>query len=70
MYRYLVTGSESAGSGVLSAERSLPAEAVYIISPIAGGYHEDLRLSEEHVEEARFRVDDARARSPPGGARR
>lgn len=59
VYRYLVTGSESAGSGVLSAERSLPAEAVYIISPIAGGYHEDLRLSEEHVEEARFRVDDA-----------
>ncbi len=58
VYRYAVTGKEKAGSGVLSAERKLPAEAVYIITPIAGGYHEDLRLSEEHVEEARFLVND------------
>lgn len=57
VYRYAVTGSESAGTGPLTAERSLPSEAVYMISPIAGGYHEDLRLSEEHIEEARFRVD-------------
>jgi hypothetical protein len=57
VYRYQVTGSEIAGSGVLSAQRSLPPEAVYVITPIEGGYHEDLRLSEEHVEEARFRVD-------------
>jgi hypothetical protein len=59
VYRFRVTGSESAGSGVLSAERPLPDEAVYIITPIEGGYHEDLRFSEEHVEEARFRVDGA-----------
>jgi len=57
VYRYRVTGEEAAGSGVLSAERPLPAEAVYIISPTAEGYHEDLRFSQEHVEEARFRVD-------------
>jgi len=56
VYRFRVTGSEKAGSGLVSAERTLPAEAVYIISPIAGGYHEDLRLSEEHVEEAHYRV--------------
>jgi hypothetical protein len=56
VYRFRVSGKESAGSGPISAERPLPAEAVYIISPIAGGYHEDLRLSEEHVEEARYRV--------------
>lgn len=57
VYRYAVQGSESAGTGPLTAERSLPAEAVYMISPIAGGYHEDLRLSQEHIEEARFRVE-------------
>jgi hypothetical protein len=39
--------------------RSFPDEAVYIVRPIAGGYHEDLRMSEEHVEEVRFRVDRA-----------
>ena len=58
VYRYRATGNESAGSGVISAERPLPAQAVYIISPIAGGYHEDLRLSEEHIEEARYAVSD------------
>lgn len=57
VYRFTARGSESAGNGVLTAERDLPAEAVYIISPIPGGYHEDLRLSKEHVEEARFSVD-------------
>ena len=59
VYRFRVTGDESAGSGVLSASRPLPDEAVYIISPIAGGYHEDLRISQEHVEEARFHVAEA-----------
>jgi hypothetical protein len=58
VYRFRVTGEEAAGSGVLSAERPLPAEALYIITPDEAGYHEDLRFSEEHVEEARFRVDD------------
>ena len=56
VYRYRATGTERAGSGVVSAERPLPAQAVYIISPIPGGYHEDLRLSEEHVEEANYAV--------------
>jgi hypothetical protein len=58
VYRYRATGSESAGSGVLSASRSLPAEAVYVITPTEAGYHEDLRLSEEHVEEADFAVGE------------
>ena len=57
VYRYRSTGTESAGSGVLSASRPLPDEAVYVITPREDGYHEDLRLSEEHVEEANFRVD-------------
>jgi len=61
VYRFRASGKERAGSGVLSVERPLPAEAVYIISPIAGGYHEDLRLSKEHVEEARYRVAGATA---------
>ncbi len=56
VYRFSVKGTEEAGSGVLSVSRSLPAQAAYIISPIAEGYREDLRLSQEHVEEARFRV--------------
>jgi hypothetical protein len=56
VYRYRATGEESAGSGVLSASRSLPAEAVYVITPKVGGYHEDLRLSEEHIEETDFAV--------------
>jgi hypothetical protein len=57
VYRYAQTGSETAGAGPLSVSRDLPAEALYIVTPIAGGYHEDLRHSEEHVEEVRFKVD-------------
>jgi hypothetical protein len=56
VYRFRATGQESAGSGVLSVSRPLPDEAVYVITPKAGGYHEDLRFSEEHVEEADFAV--------------
>ncbi len=58
VYRYTAKGEESAGSGVLSASRPLPAEAVYIITPKAGGYHEDLRFSQEHVEETDFAVGE------------
>lgn len=58
VYTFRTSGSESAGSGVLSASRPLPPEAIYIVTPIAGGYHEDLRISEEHVEEARFSVSE------------
>lgn len=58
VYRFRVSGREAAGSGVLSADRALPSEAVYVITPTADGYHEDLRFSKEHVEEARFRVTD------------
>ena len=58
VYRFRATGEESAGSGVLSASRPLPAEAVYIVTPKAGGYHEDLRFSQEHVEETDFAVGE------------
>jgi hypothetical protein len=61
VYRFSVTGEESAGSGALTVSRRLPAEAIYIISPIPAGYHEDLRLSKEHIEEARYRVGDGAA---------
>lgn len=57
VYRYRVRGEESAGSGVLSVERPFPDEALYVITPTEDGYHEDLRFSQEHVEEARFRVE-------------
>lgn len=56
VYFYRQSGSEEAG-GAITVSRALPARAVYIASPTAAGYHEDLRLSAEHVEEARFRVD-------------
>lgn len=56
VYRYRASGRERAGGGPLSAERTLPGEAVYVITPRPGGYHEDLRLSQEHVEEAVFAV--------------
>lgn len=58
VYRYRATGEESAGSGVLSASRSLPGEALYIVTPKAGGYHEDLRLSQEHIEQTDFAVGE------------
>jgi hypothetical protein len=54
VYRFRQKGSESAGSGPLSVSRDLPPEAIYIVNAIPGGYHEDLRLAEEHVEEVRF----------------
>lgn len=59
VYRFRQRGEESAGSGPLTISRSYPDEALYIVRPIAGGYHEDLRMSAEHVEEVRFRVDRA-----------
>jgi len=59
VYRFSQSGKESAGGGPLSVSRPFPDHAVYVVRPIAGGYHEDLRMSGEHVEEVRFRVTDA-----------
>lgn len=57
VYSFRQTGQESAGGGPLEVSRDLPARALYVITPIPGGYHEDLRFSEEHIEEVRFQVD-------------
>lgn len=59
VYRFRQSGEESAGTGPLTISRPFPDQALYIVRPIAGGYHEDLRMSAEHVEEVRFRVDRA-----------
>jgi hypothetical protein len=57
VYHFRQSGSEHAGSGPLTVGRNLPAEAVYIVSATKAGYHEDLRLAQEHVEEAQFGVN-------------
>jgi hypothetical protein len=63
VYRFAVTGHESAGNGMLTASRPLPREAVYVIDPLAGGYHENLELSAEHIEEARYAVGSEGAKA-------
>jgi hypothetical protein len=57
VYHFRQSGSEHAGTGPLTVSRDLPAQAVYIVSSTKAGYHEDLRYSQEHVEEAQFGVD-------------
>src|SRR5690606_37265907 len=63
VYRFRQRGEERAGTGPLTISRDYPAQAVYIVRPVAGGYHEDLRMSAEHVEEVRFRVDRTGSRA-------
>lgn len=57
VYHFRQSGSERAGSGPLEVSRDLPARAVYIVTGTRKGYHEDLRMSAEHVEETRFHVE-------------
>jgi hypothetical protein len=57
VYHFRQSGSETAGSGPLTVSRDLPPEAVYIASSTKLGYHEDLRHSQEHVEEVQFAVN-------------
>ena len=43
--------------------RDLPPQAVYIVSATKAGYHEDLRHSQEHVEEVKFAVNPSGTRA-------
>jgi hypothetical protein len=63
VYTYRQTGSERGGAGPLSVRRGLPGEARYVVTPIRGGFQEELSLSEQHIEGVRFRVtrDGSRA---------
>jgi hypothetical protein len=62
VYTYTQTGREGA-AGVVDVSRDLPSTALYVVAPTREGYHEDLRFSEEHVEEARFAVDERETRA-------
>ena len=63
VYTYRQSGSERGGAGPISIRRGLPAEARYVVTPIRGGFQEELSLSEQHIEGVRFRVtgDGSRA---------
>lgn len=63
VYTYAQTGSERGGAGPVSISRGLPDRARYLVTPAAGGYREELDLSEQHVEGLRLRV------GPDGAAR-
>ncbi len=56
VYTYRQSGSERGGAGPISVRRGLPGEARYVVTPIAGGFQEQLSLSEQHIEGVRFRV--------------
>lgn len=55
VYTYLQKGEERVAIGPASLTRDLPDRAVYVAALVPGGFQEDLRLSEEHVESVRFR---------------
>ena len=57
VYTYHQSGSERGGAGPLKLSRDLPAEARLVITPAAGGYGQELDISEEHIEGVRVRVD-------------
>jgi hypothetical protein len=63
VYHFRQSGSEEAGSGPLTVSRDLPPQAVYIVSATKAGYHEDLRHSQEHVEEVQFGVNPSGVRA-------
>jgi hypothetical protein len=54
VYTYLQRGREEAGLGPASISRDLPGEARYVITPVGGGYEEELSLAAEHIEAVRF----------------
>lgn len=56
VYTYRQSGEERGGLGPVSIPRGLPDEARYVVTGSAGGYQEELSLSEQHVEGIRFRV--------------
>lgn len=56
VYTYLQDGSERGGAGPLKVSRDLPATARLVVTPAAGGYGQELDMSEEHIEGVRLRV--------------
>ena len=56
VYTFRQRGSERAGAGPVGVSRDLPEVARYLVTPAAGGYREELDLSEEHVEAVVLRV--------------
>jgi hypothetical protein len=56
VYTYRQSGGERGGAGPISVRRGLPGEARYVVTPIKGGFQEQLSLSEQHIEGVRFRV--------------
>lgn len=54
VYTYLQSGREEGALGPASISRNLPSEARYVITPVDGGYEEELALAKEHVEAVRF----------------
>lgn len=56
VYTYHQSGSEKGGAGPLKISRDLPDVARMVITPAAGGYGQELDISEEHIEGVRVRV--------------
>jgi hypothetical protein len=56
VYTYDQSGSERGGAGPVSISRDLPGHARYVVTTTAGGYAEELDISEEHIEGLRLRV--------------
>ncbi len=62
VYRFRQSGYERGGVGPVHISRGLPDRALYVVTPAAGGYAEELRISEEHIEGQRLRVGEDGAR--------
>ncbi len=56
VYTYDQSGSERGGAGPVSISRDLPGNARYVVTRVAGGYAEELDISQEHIEGLRLRV--------------
>ena len=56
VYTYDQSGSERGGAGPVSISRDLPGNARYVVTTVAGGYAEELDISQEHIEGLRLRV--------------
>lgn len=56
VYSMRQSGSERGGAGPLAVSRELPATARLVITPAAGGYGQELDISEEHIEGVTYRV--------------
>lgn len=56
VYTFVQAGSEEGGAGPVSIDRGLPGRARYVVTPVEGGYREELRISQEHLEAVTLRV--------------